>query len=396
MIVKDVLVEALARADHCQRGFGAPASEVVMAERHFNAQLRKYSDNNLITAYQKVLGFTPDKNELIIGKPTYKKGVRITEGTSLPNIITWLSSGHVIGRDYFYLEKDTGTIVAGYYKPVKTSELKFSGTVELTNNTGSILRVYDEAPVCEAGTGHGETGWKLSIDTETGYIDLAATASEEVDMYANMTARTTIGYPVAVEGDGPSSTKAWADGSIKSVEIGYEWERIEDTSTIIETDVDVKVNDMERVVSVMYKDTYERWRKISFVPLSEFYMEDDNDVYNTTNYGENKIKFTIKDKRVNSEFKIVYNCSMQFDKSQTIELPEAHIELLTLATTCAIIREDGDADQSQLQNYMSELSAIEDQIKASTANTRRIVRDYDWDRLNRIDYLKSGRWIFGR
>ena len=384
MIVKDVLVEALARANHCQRGFGADASEVVMVEKHFNSQMRKYSDSNLITAYQKIWNIPGDditesieEDGIVIGKPTYKKGVRITEGTALPSITTWLNSGHIIGRDYFYITEGENV---GYWGPVPSA---LTGKVTVNNDTQTTSTILEDTDVCE--TDHSTTGWKLSEEKT-----IASGGSVTVDMYANEAVTALIGHPITVQ----MVNSEWTSGSIASAEVtSYNWGPI-NKDTIIETGVDVKVNDMVKIMSAMFKDNYGKWRTLQFIPLTDFYINDMNDVYNSANDGENKIRLRLKKDKVGKDIRLVYNCSMKFDKSQTIELPEAHIELLTLATTVAIITEDGDADQSMLQNYQAQLSDLEAQIKASTLVTRRITREPNgFYGMNRIDYLKSGLWI---
>lgn len=299
MQVKELLLEALARANHCQRGFGAEAGEITMAEKQFNAQLRKYSDQNMITAYQKVFDFIPTSTSVVVGAPSYKKGVKVAEYEVLPSA----SSVHerfVDGRDYAYGKLNSTDIAKKYYK----------------------------------------------INTDT---------SEQTPSYS------------------------WSEVS---------------TDTICEWFPDFKLNDMERVMSVMKKDYTGRWCKMNFCPLTEFFCTGDKELYNTANAGENKVRFTFKNEVVNKEIKVVYNSSMKFGKNEYLELPEAHIELLTLATTCAILMEDCDADQSQLNNYKMALKELEDQIIASTAVTRRIIREESQVKFsNRLDYLASNCWL---
>ena len=391
MIVRDLLVEALARANHCQRGFGADASEVVVAEKQFNAQLRKYSDDNLITAYQKIYDIESLTDEqkakienegIVIGKPTYKKGVRITEGTleKRPTAKAWRESGHIAGRDYYYdTENDK------YYG---CHPYPWTGTLSARNPWGEYSVTNSQA--VKDSTQSSDTGWVFNgaqsftiPETGTDYpiLQIKSTVEEP----SLITAITFIGHE--------ESATTWCSGRLEITNVGwYEADR----EDIIETDVDVKVNDMSRIMSCMVKDQFGRWIHLNFCPLTNFYANPEKDVYTVSVDGENKLRFRMKPFYASGPIKFVYNGSMKFDKNQTLELPEAHIELLTLATTCAILMEDTDADQSMLQNYSNALTKLEQQIIASTSTQRRITRDSDpYHRRDRIAYLMSGEWILG-
>ena len=73
MRVKDLLLEALSRANHIEDGSPADARELAKARKHFNSSLSTYSDSNLITAFQKVITIT-GKEEQVLGKYHLKKG----------------------------------------------------------------------------------------------------------------------------------------------------------------------------------------------------------------------------------------------------------------------------------------------------------------------------------
>ena len=74
MRVKDLLLQALSRANHIEDGSPADARELNKARTHFNSALSAYSDSNLITAFQKVL--TMDSMlECVIGKYNMKRGL---------------------------------------------------------------------------------------------------------------------------------------------------------------------------------------------------------------------------------------------------------------------------------------------------------------------------------
>ena len=303
MQVKDLLIEALSRANHIQRGFAADASEITTALQHFNSQIRKYSDANMITAFQKVLDFTQTRETTVIGAPTPSKGVRIhwiTSSAELPNLTDFDPNtnpmGLAIARDIFV-----------------TAELAAQHLVYYIQYVGQ-------------GSGH------------------------------------------------------------------YFW-NTQSCSTYFALTPNVIQKDMERIMAAMIKNDYDEWVPMQYVPLTHFYTDDRNLIYTTTSAGESKINFTIKSNVYNKEIKLVYNSNMKFDKNDYLELPDAHIELLVLATTCALLKEDCDSDQSQLNNYMTELKELENQISEQATSTRTIYREFTHKQQSGLDMLFSGSFL---
>lgn len=122
MRVKDLLLQALSRANHIEDGSPADARELNKARAHFNSALSAYSDSNLITAFQKVL--TMDSMlECVIGKYNLKRGKVMHEAASIDELpdprrmVEGKDYGHVIGSDNWYF---VGTIYdspeTGYVK----------------------------------------------------------------------------------------------------------------------------------------------------------------------------------------------------------------------------------------------------------------------------------------
>ena len=288
MQVKDLLIEALARANHIQRSFGADAGEITEALKHFNAQIRKYSDANLVTACQKTVDFTPTTESTLVGNFTLKKGVRLhcyKDNEDLPDLTdfnpTTNPKGLAVGRDFCF-------------KP---------GIWE------SNHLIY-----------------KIGMVGETSYAWLPVSSG---------------------------------------------------TSGAFATIPRVLVQDMQKIMAAMFKNVYDEWVPMSVVPLTLFYTDDRKSIYTVTAAGENKSNFIVKDFIYSNsrQVRLVYNTSMKFEKNDYLELPEAHIELLTLAVTCAILREDCDADQTQLTNYANELKSLENQIIEQSTSVRPIYRE---------------------
>lgn len=73
MIVKDLLLEALSRANHMEDGAPVEGRELAKARKHFRSSLAVYSDSNLITAFQRVVT-VKGKEEQTLGKYNMKRG----------------------------------------------------------------------------------------------------------------------------------------------------------------------------------------------------------------------------------------------------------------------------------------------------------------------------------
>lgn len=379
MIVKEVLLEALSRANDIRRGSSAPAEDITNALAQFNAQLRKYSDNNLVTAFQRVLTFE-GAEELVIGKPSYKKNIRITNFETMPTddqeknceyyYHQFKMGRYTFGKDYFF-EKSTGK----YYIPsVKKSPSVLSGSLYIYNTSGSSIQI--EAGLQFKDPTGGLTGlWIIpgpresetlgpGMSTEVGVIGSPDSADVGKDVIC-----TTIPLLKA---------HALTKGDYTTE---YLWGEV-DSSEICTFQPDVLCEDISRITSAMYRSADGHWNKLNFVPLDQFYTEDDDEIYCSNARGENKVNFYLPPEYIGNEIRIVYNTSMKFGKDDVIELPEVHIELMTLATAKALLISDSDADPRLLDGISMELQQVEEQIKMGMASNRRIRRQSEYDRFH--------------
>ena len=101
MRVKELLLQALSRANHIEDGTPAEARELTKARRHFESAMSRYSSSNLITAFQRSVDM-PYAERQVVGKYDMTRGkimhtVRTEE--NLPPV-----SRIVVGRDYAFIE----------------------------------------------------------------------------------------------------------------------------------------------------------------------------------------------------------------------------------------------------------------------------------------------------
>lgn len=114
MKVIDILLNALANANHIHGGNSADADDLVLAERLFNTELRYYSSRNLVTAFQKVVDVPSAKTEQVIGGYTLKRGKRVTEvmdedsKPSASRLVPGRDICHVKDVDRYYEVKESG------------------------------------------------------------------------------------------------------------------------------------------------------------------------------------------------------------------------------------------------------------------------------------------------
>lgn len=285
MIVKEMLLNALANAGHIHDGEPADADELELALRLFNSEMRILSNRNMISAYQRVIDIPSlQKAENVVGSYVPLRGVKVYEVDELPRS----ANKYVPGRDFFIVKgKDTYQVVS-----------------------------------------------------------VAASANAFVPCsFENFCSY----YP------------------------------------------DILCSDMERVVSVIFRNGAGQWQNLRFVPLSSFFTEDDEKIYCTSACGENKVKIIVPDGIVGKDVKIVYNSEMNFSKGDILELPDAHITMVEIAVTVAILRKDADSDPTRLNNYKEQLQSIMDDIAANTATERRITRSYESRSVT--DALYSGSFI---
>lgn len=97
MIVKDLLLKALSRANHIEDGTPADARELNKARSHFNAALSTYSGSNLITAFQRVLEMD-GREECTIGKYNMKRGKYMHVATTVAELPD--ATRLTVGKDF--------------------------------------------------------------------------------------------------------------------------------------------------------------------------------------------------------------------------------------------------------------------------------------------------------
>ncbi len=73
MRVKELLLQALERANHIEDGVPADARELTKARKHFASALSKYSSSNLITAFQRMCDVEYAERQ-VIGRYNLKRG----------------------------------------------------------------------------------------------------------------------------------------------------------------------------------------------------------------------------------------------------------------------------------------------------------------------------------
>ena len=108
MIVKEILLNALANSGRIHDGDPAEAEDLTLALRLFNTEMKYYSGKNLVTAYQDVLDIPEAKDSQLIGSYVPKKGVEIHECDALPSADE-MSKKFVAGRDFWLVVPEMST-----------------------------------------------------------------------------------------------------------------------------------------------------------------------------------------------------------------------------------------------------------------------------------------------
>lgn len=107
MRVKELLLQALSRANHIEDGTPAEARELNKARSHFNSAMSRYSSSNLITAFQRSVDI-PYAERQVVGKYDMKRGCTMHEAKtadSLPPVARTVPGrdfGHVADTDRYY------------------------------------------------------------------------------------------------------------------------------------------------------------------------------------------------------------------------------------------------------------------------------------------------------
>lgn len=143
MYVKELLIEALCRTKNCERGFPVNATNLKTAENYFNAALRKYSGNNLITAFQRVFNYTPLTEESVVGKPTFKRGRVVhycKKVSDIPSAATLTA-----GKDYCICDYNTTDkylkVENGAWVPCELSEFADFVCDEFCWDMGRVVKL---------------------------------------------------------------------------------------------------------------------------------------------------------------------------------------------------------------------------------------------------------------
>lgn len=300
MRVKQLLLQALSRANHIEDGTPADARELNKARNHLNSALVTYSDANLITAFQKVIQVT-GAEEMVIGKYDMKRGKVMHEGRTVDDLPD--PSRMTVGKDFCHV-----TSTDEYGRPAQVAPNTFI--------------------------------WRF--DT--------------------------------VEGETPRDQLSNLD--------------------CCDYIPDVIVTDIERVTAAMEKRTEDEgpFHDLHFTPLSSFYTSGSWDIYCAVPHGDGKVKLLLPKNLIGRQVKLVYYTSMHLGNDDYIDLPAVFTELLTLAVVVGLLSEDTDSDPTQLSNYSTMLTKLENQIMANNANTRRIVRKGE----KYVRPLYTGAFIYGR
>lgn len=101
MRVKELLLQALERANHIEDGTPADARELAKARKHFASALSKYSSSNLITAFQKICEIEYAEKQ-VIGSYNLKRGKVMHDVKTSENLPP--PSKMIPDKDFAYVE----------------------------------------------------------------------------------------------------------------------------------------------------------------------------------------------------------------------------------------------------------------------------------------------------
>lgn len=369
MIVKEVLLNALANAGHIHDGDSSEADEFGLALRLFNTEMKFYSSRNLITAYQAVLDIDKAELEQVIGKFNVRKGRKVFSLDALPED----TRPYVVGRDYVYCD--------GKFYELLKDEMPVVFGVEVKNETENVQKV------------HEGTQFRKKVGSKNTYIPEGVMNVLPIKV---MPGETAVVHLIGLREEISVGDEFTCFGSVlkvKSIDEVHERDLWKECDPLVPCEYvpDVICGNMERIVTVMYRDGMGKYNKLRFVPLSQFYTEDDDFIFCTTAAGENKVKVIVPDYIEGKQLKIVYNTDMTFQKNDRLELPDNHIALVEIAVTVAILRHDADSDPTRLENYKAQLKEITDNIEATTVTERRIMRANNGESSESL--LRSGNFI---
>lgn len=371
MIVKELLVNSLSNAGHILEGETAETDELALALRKFNFEIKRLANRNLITAFQRVVDIDKASEEQVIGKMEVKRGYSL-------KVVDRLEDPKE------FAEKNNIKKTVVYSKETKTVN------VCLLASAMNAVTLDVNAPGREEGVTIEEGctfTYKERTFSSRESVEIPGGSTGEVDFFNVDDIVPPVKGSKIVINEHPN-LYATVKESIQSR--SYYWFNITDqTDGVVEFVPDVFCNDVERIVNVMFKNSYNQWENLRFVPLSNFYTENDDYIYCTTPVGENKVKLILPRFVKDKEVRVIYNADMEFDKFDRIDVPDAHLTMIELATTVAILIHDADADTTRLNNYQEQLNGIMKDIMSNTATERRIQRSTE----SVVDNLRSGSFI---
>ena len=386
MIVRDLLIEALSRAGDIRRGQKSVSqTELDDAKTQFDSALRKYSDNNMITAFQKILDFQPTKTETTIGRVQWalvngKEPDNCYVVDTKPTDSGWTEDD--LGKTFYCL--DTRKI----WRVTLSSGYEVTGKMHCRNTMDTNCRTKTSVEF-EGGT--------LST-TQGDYLDLTPTGTAgdngDLNVWALYDSCPDVGDTVTDTGIEYTFTEKTIHFQLT------EFTSVK--SSILAFEPDINCEDMQRCMHVMYLSPTSLWAKLRYVPLYQFFTDIDYEIYCDQPIGLGKIKLYLPyqmigtylsgDNVIGRQIKMVYNANMKFGLDDYIDLPELHLELLTVAVEVALLSHDGDANPQVLQLAQQELKDIEDNIKSTTISNRVIQRD-DPDIRESLDSLITGSFL---
>ena len=177
MRVKQLLLQALSRANHIEDGTPADARELNKARDHLNSALVTYSDANLITAFQKVVQVT-GAEEMVIGKYDMKRGKVMHEGRTVDDLPD--PSRMTVGKDFCHVTStdEYGRLIYEVEADVKYEKSTVPPTEPTTEpSTEPTTAVTTVPPTTPPGNNIPQTGtmlWLVPVLLIAGAVLVAA------------------------------------------------------------------------------------------------------------------------------------------------------------------------------------------------------------------------------
>lgn len=140
MRVKELLLQALSRANHIEDGTPADARELAKARNHFASALSKYSSSNLITAFQRTCDIDYAERQ-VVGAYNMKRGKVMHEASTVETLPD--ATRMVVGKDFGHVSSDNQ-----YYRVavIDGQNVWFSGTAPGPEDSLRTLECCDYIP----------------------------------------------------------------------------------------------------------------------------------------------------------------------------------------------------------------------------------------------------------